>query len=98
MSCHPPTAKGTEPTMLKALFTAHPASVDETYSEHFASATYFARQLFVAAFACLVHAVLPFLFANTASGILRRLHTRMVVARSEVAPEVDACGPEVPLS
>jgi len=68
--------------MLKALLTAHPASVGETYGAHFAAATYFASQLLVAALACLVHAVLPFLFENTASGILRRLHERMVVSRS----------------
>lgn len=86
--------------MLKALFTTHPASVDETYGEHLASASYFARQLFVAAIACLVHAVLPFLFANTASGILRRLHERIVVSRSGVAQEKAAGGqaPAVPLS
>jgi hypothetical protein len=67
--------------MLKARFTAHPASVGETYGEHFAEATYFSRQLLIAALACLVHAVLPFLFEKTASGILRRLHERMVVSR-----------------
>jgi hypothetical protein len=71
--------------MRKALFTAHPASVGETYAEHFASATSFAAQLFLAAAACLVHACLPFLFEKTASGILRRLHERMVVARHKRA-------------
>jgi hypothetical protein len=71
--------------MLKAHFTAHPASVGETYGEHFASATYFSRQLLVAAAACFVHALLPFLFEKTASGILRRLHDRMVVARHKAA-------------
>jgi hypothetical protein len=67
--------------MLKARFTAHPASVGETYGEHFATATFFARQLLLAAAACAVHAVFPFLFEKTASGILRRLHERMVVSR-----------------
>jgi len=70
-----------DPPVLKPLFTTHPASVGETYGEHFATATYFARQLLIAALACFVHAVLPFLFEKTASGILRRLHERMVVSR-----------------
>lgn len=71
--------------MLKALFTAHPASVGETYGEHLGSAAYFSRQLLLASAACLVHALLPFLFEKTASGILRRLHERMVVARHKAA-------------
>jgi Family of unknown function (DUF6356) len=72
--------------MPKTLFTAHPASVGETYGEHFASATYFSRQLLVAAAACFVHALLPFLFEKTASSILRRLHERMVISRHKTAP------------
>lgn len=86
--------------MLKALFTAHPASVDETYGAHFVSATYFARQLLLAALACLVHALLPFLFGTTASGILRRLHERMIVSRSGEAQATNTGGqpPAIPLS
>ena len=79
--------------MLRARFTAHPASVGETYGEHFVVATYFSRQLLIAALACLVHAVLPFLFERTASGILRRLHERMVASRSGVAQKTAAGGP-----
>jgi hypothetical protein len=79
--------------MLKTRFTAHPASVGETYGEHFLMASWFARQLFLAALACSVHAVLPFLFEKTASGILRRLHERMVVSRSRAAETATAGGP-----
>ncbi len=67
--------------MLKALFCAHPASVDETYLEHMAAAGGFALRLFVAALACLVHAALPFLFVKTGSGIIEELHDRMVMNR-----------------
>ncbi len=67
--------------MLKRPFTAHPASVGETYGEHFATAGFFARQLFLAAAACAVHALFPFLFEKTASGIIRALHERMVTSR-----------------
>ena len=58
------------------LFTAHPASVDETYFEHMAFAGRFSGKLFAAAFAALVHAVLPFLFEKTASGIVGQLYHR----------------------
>jgi hypothetical protein len=69
--------------MLERLFTAHPATVGETYGEHFATASVFSRHLFLAAAACAVHAVFPFLFEKTASGIIRGLHERMVVSRRE---------------
>ena len=61
---------------LVKLFTQHPASVDETYLGHMAFAGWFASRLFMAAFAALVHAVLPFLFETTASRIVRELYER----------------------
>ncbi len=68
--------------MLTRHFTAHPASVGETYGEHLVAALSFARQLLAAAAACFLHALLPFLFERTASGILARLYERMVQSRS----------------
>ena len=44
---------------LKQHFTEHPASVDETYFEHFKVAARFARCLTIAAGAAAVHAVIP---------------------------------------
>lgn len=60
---------------LKA-FTAHPASVDESYGEHFRFAFGFATTLFLAAGAALVHAILPFLFEKAASRMIARLYAR----------------------
>ena len=57
-------------------FTAHPASVDETYGEHFRFALGFAGSLFLAAGAALIHAILPFLFEKTASRIIAQLYAR----------------------
>ena len=71
--------------MLTRHFTAHPASVGETYGEHLAVALYFARQLLAASAACLLHALFPFLFEKTASGILAQLYERMVLSRSKVS-------------
>jgi hypothetical protein len=62
---------------LAKLFTDHPASVDETYLGHMAFAGWFASRLLMAAFAALVHALLPFLFETTASRIVRELYQRM---------------------
>ena len=67
--------------MLKAMFYDHPASVDETYTEHMAAAGGFALRLFVASFVCTVHAILPFLFVKTGSTMIEELHDRMVTNR-----------------
>ena len=67
--------------MMKALFVAHPKSVGESYLEHQHAAMSFAAQLLAASLACVVHAVVPGLFTNTASRTIDRLHTRLVVSR-----------------
>ncbi len=61
---------------IATLFTAHPASVDESFGEHFLFALKFSALLFAAAGAALVHALLPFLFEKTASKIVAKLHAR----------------------
>jgi hypothetical protein len=63
------------------IFTDHPAAVGETYLGHLAHASRFALLLILGGSACLVHALLPFLFANTASRVVAQLHERMVVKR-----------------
>ncbi len=68
--------------MLKRLFTEHPASVDETYGEHFVVASSFGVTLFAAAIACSIHAVFPFLFEKTGSRLIAHLNERMVTARN----------------
>ncbi len=61
-------------TKVLNLFTAHPASVDESFAEHFLFAMKFAGLLFAAAGAALVHAILPFMFEKTASKIIAKLY------------------------
>jgi len=72
---------------LKQLFTEHPASVGETYWAHMQRAAWFAGKMLLGAGVCLVHAVFPFVFVKTGSGIITELHTAMVTSR-RVAPEV----------
>ena len=56
--------------MLQTLFTTHPATVNETYGEHWRTANSFAGALFVGSLVCLVHAWLPFLFTKTGVNFL----------------------------
>lgn len=60
--------------MIARLFLDHPRSVDESYAEHALFAASFSLRLFGAAFAALVHAVLPFAFKKTASGVIADLY------------------------
>lgn len=57
-------------------FTAHPASVGETYLEHFAFALAFGVRMTLGGVAAMVHAVFPFAFITTASRALDELNAR----------------------
>lgn len=69
----------------KRHFTDHPASVDETYLEHFAVAARFARHLAVAAGAAAVHAVIPSMCTKTASERICAMHTEMTSGKRGAA-------------
>lgn len=62
---------------IAALFTDHPATVNETYLGHMRFALGFGFWLAVAAMAAVVHALIPALCETTASRILGRLTARM---------------------
>ena len=67
--------------MIMRLFTEHPASVDETYFEHLATALSFSARMLAAGLACSIHALLPFAFTKTGSIAIEHLHDRMVANR-----------------
>lgn len=69
---------------IKKAFTEHPQSVGETYLQHLDVAGRCGLSMMVAGFACVIHALLPFLFQNTASDCLTRLHQRMVAQRARL--------------
>ena len=71
---------------MKTLFTDHPSSVNETYTEHMAMSASFGVAMLCGAFAAMVHAVFPFLFEKTGSAIITRLHDRMVTNRVRLSP------------
>lgn len=58
-------------------FTEHPASVGESYGEHFRVAAGFAGSLAVAAMAAAVHAVVPSRCSKTASKRIIAMHEQM---------------------
>ncbi|HEX4619103.1 MAG TPA: DUF6356 family protein [Steroidobacteraceae bacterium] len=67
-------------------FTEHPASVGETYIEHLARAACFGVRRIGAGIACLVHALLPFLFERTGSAAIAELNDRMIANRRAAPP------------
>ena len=76
---------------LRGKFTEHPASVNETYFEHFRKAASFSRQLGGAAVCCAIHALFPWTHCTTASSKIQELHTEMAAENrgayaSSIAP------------
>ena len=63
------------------LFSDHPQSVGESYSEHLVTASGFGIRMVLAGLACLVHALLPFLFVKTGSQQISSLYGTMVANR-----------------
>ena len=78
-------------------FTEHPASVGETYTEHMARAICFGARMIGAGLACLVHALLPFLFERTGSAAIAELNDRMLVNRRSAPPPPLANTSRLPL-
>jgi len=66
---------------LRQLFTDHPATVNETYWQHFASAAGFGLRMIWGGIICLVHALIPGVFCTTASEMIGELHDRMIINR-----------------
>ncbi len=58
-------------------FTRHPTEIGESYGAHLASASGFGLRMTLGGIACMIHAVVPFLFVHTASRTMDRLHRRM---------------------
>lgn len=66
-------------------FTSHPADVNESYSQHLVHASGFGVRMVWAGLACMVHALLPFLFVKTGSRAITELHDRMVTNRHNLS-------------
>ena len=73
--------------MIRRLFLDHPASVGESYPEHFGVAARFGTALIGAGLAALVHAVLPVAFKTTGSRTVIRLHRQIVDKRAATSAD-----------
>ncbi|MBV1863536.1 MAG: hypothetical protein KUG74_03785 [Rhodobacteraceae bacterium] len=62
--------------MINRLFLDHPATVEETYTQHFMFALGFSASLFFAAFAALLHAFIPAACEKTASRSIAKLYAK----------------------
>ena len=67
------------------LFTDHPATVNESYGQHFMSAMGFGFRMIWGGILCLVHAVIPGVYCNKGSDLICELHERMVTNRRRLA-------------
>lgn len=59
-------------------FTKHPHEIGETYFEHLGFAMGSGLRLVGSGLACMIHAVFPFLFKNTAGNTVREMHRGIV--------------------
>lgn len=75
---------------LQRLFTEHPQSVGETYAEHMVRASGFGGRMVVAGLACMVHALLPFIFVRTGSQAIEELNARMLATRRAARSQAPA--------
>jgi hypothetical protein len=55
---------------MKKIFTDHPNSMGETYFQHMKIACLFGSKMVFGGFACIIHAIFPFIFKKTGSDIL----------------------------
>lgn len=74
---------------LAELFTDHPASVGESYTEHLLHAGGFGFRMVAGGLACILHGLLPFLFVKTGSRQISALHHRMVTHRTRTPAILD---------
>lgn len=58
-------------------FTRHPREIGEGYLAHLRTAAGFGAVMVMGGLCVMVHAVLPFLFENTGSRTMDKLHKRM---------------------
>jgi hypothetical protein len=68
-------------TVWNRLFREHPASVGETYGQHFMAAAGFSFRMIWGGIVCLVHAVIPGMYCTKGSEMISELHDRMVTNR-----------------
>lgn len=69
----------------KSPLTRHLAETGETYFQHMKFTMSVAGQLLLAGMAVVIHGLLPFLFTNTASRMIDRIHARIAARKARSA-------------
>ena len=69
--------------MFNRLFTEHPASVGESYGEHFMVASGFAAAMLWGGIRVLIHAFIPSFFMTAGSSSIKRLNEIMIIQRNK---------------
>jgi hypothetical protein len=77
---------------LHRLFTEHPESVGETYAEHMVRASCFGGRMVLAGLACMLHALLPFVFVRTGSQAIEQLNAQMLATKRAAALRASVTG------
>jgi hypothetical protein len=77
--------KPKQPSLGARLFTEHPRSLGMSWAGHGAGALKIAFELIGAGTACLIHAVVPGWFTQTAGRTVTRLHDTMLKRRAGAA-------------
>lgn len=86
------------PLSFRKAFTDHPASVNETYFEHFRVASHYSRELAGASLKALVHAFVPGLCCTSASEKIKELHGEVTTgSRAELADAREAALRQAPM-
>ena len=71
--------------MFRRLFLDHPASVGESYTQHFGVATRFGTRMIDGGVRAVIHGFLPFAFKTSGSRTVAALHAEMVRKRVAAA-------------
>ena len=74
-------ARSNAPGVLVKVFLDHPRSLNESYRQHQRRALYFGSSMIRAGVACIIHALVPALFARTASVTVQSLYDEMHTTR-----------------
>jgi hypothetical protein len=65
------------------IFTNHPESIGETYTEHLLFASLNGLKLMFAGLACIIHSIFPFVFVYTASRTMQNVNEKMAARKKE---------------
>ncbi len=68
--------------MIKKYFLDHPATVGESYAEHFGVATGVGVKMIIGGIAALIHGLIPRYFETTGSRVIFKLHSQILASRT----------------